>query len=1427
MQTITIQPRGVEETRSKISGLFAAFREGADEASDAGDGVLGTLKSIGLSAKTWIAGTAVAAVAALTTAIGTATAKAIGFENALNEARKTAGLTDEQFADLQEGLLDVQRELGTSQQELADIAAEAGRLGIESPEKIQEFTRTVALMSEATVASASETAQGLAKISNAFDLPIERAEALGSVINELSNQTVADSSQIIDAMTRVGAAGQQVGLAADQVAGFAATLVDAGINARRAGTGLRTIFTRMVNNSEKLAEQTSLTRQEILQAFEEDGLPAIRKYLEALRELPKAQRAAAIEDIFGVEQSSKVQRLVQNIDALNRQISDAQTEFGEADSLAAEFAATTKDVANEWNRLTAKLSAWLADFGDNFTGFLETILSKLNDIAGSVEELRRDMIDAQQQLTDVQGVEQLVEKIDEAKQGTAEYNDLLKKLKKRVDSAFIVQDPVTGEPVGVRMDALRKKLGLLKKEAFRGTEERRQQGLLKIGELLTEIQQKKQDLDETEAASDEWVDLQNEIQAAREKLNKLTEVLLNQFAEEGQVQTQQFIQFLQQVRDELEATQAARKAGLKDPFDPSARVPFSDGGPLANLKRVQKRANRLFTIYDRINQKQQSIFDFAPEMPEWMQSMKEFYEAAEEMEPVTPDTDQIKRFNKARRRSLELLRKINREEELRNAVSKDAAEHIRRIHDLRDRIGRLTERETTLESELQNMTGERLERGRDLLSRIRDQREELRKQLETQRDLLEAERMRSDVEESEQPPAPAPRETLGGSLGDILLSRNEAERAIQNIKAEMNEMVKGVGIEEDLLEKFGLDVDEFAKRLDKLRGELKRGEIDPETFFKQAQEQFKQFKDQILAVIDAMETLGFISQSEAKAARQALESVGDEAEDSEEKIENVGEGIQDTARLVRGIGDLAGQFGDLSDEAEAAIDSTATVLDNVGRLVELSNKNEGFSNIFSSFSGAVSGIGAILGAAGGLASLISTSYGADDKRQKKMEELRKKIDENVRALKENTEAVLEQARVGENMSRRTLERANELLSQIASSEFGEMSGPKQERLLRRLENLAPMFEGVPDLLSNVEEYFVEEQPVGTDGSNIVDDAFMRQLAREFVLTDATAQDVVDKLYENINVATSQGIGADELRERFGDDFLGIQERLAEIEEQFAQFSDTFSGVIEELNFRRQELGSSFEQLRSVLTDRLPDLGFSEELIGRKAPKSFTEILQSRMEEASRGDLEEIRQKLAESLAGDRDLSFLWQELEGIGVDELLGDVTPSQFEDFLDQLETITDVSQDESETDFSTSAAKARIITEHQANEVVSFLRELVQLGRTQRDLLSTILASIGGEPPESPPAQESSSAPEAPPTSEAPSVPGVGIPAGLQETIAAAEANGFRPPVPTGQRSMKKIVNEGQAVYNISLEINGEMNAERTARKVKKYLDEYLPRG
>jgi ABC-type transporter Mla subunit MlaD len=611
---------------------------------------------------------------------------------------------------------------------------------------------------------------------------------------------------------------------------------------------------------------------------------------------------------------------------------------------------------------------------------------------------------------------------------------------------------------------------------------------------------------------------------------------------------------------------------------------------------------------------------------------------------------------------------------------------------------------------------------------------------------------------------------------------------------------------------MGLDPQNMSDRLSELKRQLEQGQISQGEFLAQVAKESEKFKKQIREIIDILEEIGVLTADEAKSAREALENLGDEAEDTEEDIGDVVNALEDIVGVVDGIAEIVDAFGALSDEAKEAIDGLSEVTRSLRRLYELRQDFDSFGAMFGSVSGVVGAAGAISGIVGGLASLISTSYGVDEKRQKEMEKLRKKVDENVQALRENTEAVLEQARVGENISRRTLERANELISQIASSEFTGMSGPKQERLLTQLENLAPMFEGVPDLLSNVEEYFVEEQPVSTAGEDIVDDRFMRQLAREFVLTDATAQDIVDRLYENINVSTSQGIGADELRERFGDDFLGIQERLAEIEEQFAQFSDTFSGVIEELNFRRQELGASFEQLRSTLTDRLPDLGFGGAL---------DEILQNRIEDASRGELEELRQKLAESLAGDRDLSFLYHRLSGVSVDELLGDVTPSQFEDFLDQLGTITDVSPDESETEFSTSAAKARVITEHQANEVVSFLQELVQLARTQRDLLSTILASLGGEPPESPPAQESSSAPEAPPASEAPSGPGVGIPADLQETIAAAEANGFRPPdVGSEQRLMRKVVNQGPTVYN-DITINGEMDARRVVKKLNKYIN------
>ena len=159
----------------------------------------------------------------------------IKFEDALYELRKTAGLALVEMWDMGAALSQMALRTPIAAEELAKVAATAGRLGIRGSKNIISFTETVAMMATATVLTSEEAAESLAKLAAAFDLPIRNIRYLASAINELSNTTASTSRDIVSAMERIGASGKLIGITAEQSAAMTATLVDMGMGADRAG----------------------------------------------------------------------------------------------------------------------------------------------------------------------------------------------------------------------------------------------------------------------------------------------------------------------------------------------------------------------------------------------------------------------------------------------------------------------------------------------------------------------------------------------------------------------------------------------------------------------------------------------------------------------------------------------------------------------------------------------------------------------------------------------------------------------------------------------------------------------------------------------------------------------------------------------------------------------------------------------------------------------------------------------------------------------------------------------------------------------------------------------------------------------------------------------------------------------------------------
>ena len=374
--------RQVRRSRTQVTGLSGAFSR-----------LAGMVPGVGT-----IIATTFATVAAV---LGKSAGAAIRLEQAMVEVRKTTGLSGGALRGLTDNMVRLQSELGIASTELAQIAAVAGQLGIEGTDNISSFVRTIAQMSRVSELTAEEAATNMARVANAFDLPITQAENLGSVLNELSNTTTATTRDLTTALAQIGNSGAQIGLTVDQVSALVATTIDAGVNVGRVGTQLRNIFTFFQTEADKLAEVAGVTREEFNTLVEEDALAALRLYLDGLRELPSALQTIRIKDVFGQENITAVQALVRQTEILNGTLETSGRAFIENTSLQTEFRASLESVSAGWNLLKQSIGAAATELGQRFLPFLDEMIDKALELTRLFDSPSENLLRVLRQMPDV------------------------------------------------------------------------------------------------------------------------------------------------------------------------------------------------------------------------------------------------------------------------------------------------------------------------------------------------------------------------------------------------------------------------------------------------------------------------------------------------------------------------------------------------------------------------------------------------------------------------------------------------------------------------------------------------------------------------------------------------------------------------------------------------------------------------------------------------------------------------------------------------------------------------------------------------------------------------------------------------------------------------------------------------------------------
>jgi TP901 family phage tail tape measure protein len=307
---------------------------------------------------------------------GKAVNAARSFEQQMVELEKvTSPQTARQMGD---AIQDMAEQMPLAHRELSEIAAQAGRLGVEGVENIEEFTRVTGEMAVATNLTADEAADAFARITQLTGTPIDQVEELGSSVNALSNDMSTTSSEITDAVLRSGAALSQLGLSTEEILGLSASINEVSESSERAGTRLRRVAQEMMNpkNVEDLAAALGMSAEEFTAMRDESPLRLIQRMIEAFAE--GGETADALRSTLSTASRQGIAALAQNLDGLETALDTSNEQFENATSLTEEFEAANSTFNAELQRTESRLRNIAIVTGETLLPHLSSLLDELN-----------------------------------------------------------------------------------------------------------------------------------------------------------------------------------------------------------------------------------------------------------------------------------------------------------------------------------------------------------------------------------------------------------------------------------------------------------------------------------------------------------------------------------------------------------------------------------------------------------------------------------------------------------------------------------------------------------------------------------------------------------------------------------------------------------------------------------------------------------------------------------------------------------------------------------------------------------------------------------------------------------------------------------------------------------------------------------------
>lgn len=373
----------------------AAIAENSRRQQDLTNSLAGTRYALYDVARTWtiVSGATLGAAAAAVT-IGAA------YEQALAQVQRTSQTSGDAFSRLSADLIDLSTEIPVAFQDIGQIGALAGQLGIAS-ESVASFTDTVARFAASTDVTVEAAATGLGRVAQLTGTSANEYENLAASIYQTGVTSVATESAILSTATQIATAGDLAGFTNTQIVALASSFASLGVAPERARGSVQRIFGEIESSVseggaslQKFADVSNMSVEEFTQNWKNTPQEAFSAFVQGLGSASEAgaDTNAMLKDlgIGAVRDIQALQVLGNNFDVYATALDATSTAYDQGTALADGYAIVADTLTSRLTVLKNTVMATFAELGN--LPLVKGAVDMLTNLAKAAENFTKNPI---------------------------------------------------------------------------------------------------------------------------------------------------------------------------------------------------------------------------------------------------------------------------------------------------------------------------------------------------------------------------------------------------------------------------------------------------------------------------------------------------------------------------------------------------------------------------------------------------------------------------------------------------------------------------------------------------------------------------------------------------------------------------------------------------------------------------------------------------------------------------------------------------------------------------------------------------------------------------------------------------------------------------------------------------------------------------